>query len=122
MTLSQRQAEFTRLMTRLKAWAYQQPLIASGAMYFKTTWVKRSLEKQKALVAAGTSKTLGSSHLEELAEDLQLYWRGGEPIWSRKHYVWLGEEAERIGLKWGGRWKSISDPYHFQYAGQRRKK
>ena len=121
MTLSQKQAVHTRLMMRLLAWAYLQPMIASGAMYFKVTWVVRSIETQRVLVKAGRSRTMGSAHLNGLAWDIQLYWRNGEPIWDKEHYIWLGEEAERIGIKWGGRWTSISDPYHFQYAGEKRK-
>ena len=85
MSLSTRQAECTMLMIRLMAWAYLQPLLASGAMYIKVTWVKRSLTKQKELVRLGRSKTLGSAHLEELAWDIQLYWKSGTPVYAVKY-------------------------------------
>lgn len=115
MRLSRKQAEFTKLMVRLKAWAYLQPQLKSGDVYLKTTWVVRSKEYQRILVAKRRSRTLRSMHMKGLAEDIQLYAGDGTPLYAKKYYLFLGEYAEKIGLIWGGRWKSPLDPYHFQY-------
>lgn len=34
--------------------------------------------------------------------------------WDAKHPAWgvIGQEAERLGLRWGGRWRSPFDPGH----------
>lgn len=36
--------------------------------------------------------------------------------WNAKHPAWLviGEEAEKLGLRWGGRWNSPVDPGHVE--------
>ena len=114
MTLSRRQARQTRLMVRLLSWAYLQPILASGDMYIKVTWVVRSSIYQRVLVKLRRSRTLQGYHQDGLAWDIQLYWRDGTPAWGRQHYAWIGEEAERIGLEWGGNWKKLIDSYHIQ--------
>lgn len=40
----------------------------------------------------------------------KLQWDGDDPVWLR-----LGEIGESVGLKWGGRWKTVPpDMAHFQ--------
>lgn len=43
----------------------------------------------------------------QLAGPDKIKWDGLHPAWGI-----IGEEAERIGLRWGGRWRSPFDPGH----------
>jgi peptidoglycan L-alanyl-D-glutamate endopeptidase CwlK len=42
----------------------------------------------------------------------------GKPKWDDKA-LWkrIGSAGESLGLRWGGRWKSIYDPAHFEWTG-----
>ncbi|MCU0418101.1 MAG: M15 family metallopeptidase, partial [Cyclobacteriaceae bacterium] len=39
-------------------------------------------------------------------------------IWDNRA-LWrkIGAEGERLGLRWGGRWRSLYDPGHFEWTG-----
>lgn len=98
----------------------------------------RTPEEQAVNVANGTSRTSMSLHLPRAmrwntslallmpadagksdAMDIapyaqfvlhganKLQWDTGDPAWSV-----IGEEAERVGLRWGGRWRDPFDPGH----------
>lgn len=73
----------------------------------------RSRIEQAGLVRAGFSKNLNSLHLQGRAFDVDLWgWdRDDVPAYVWK---WLGPLGESFGLKWGGRFKSIYDPGHFE--------
>lgn len=43
----------------------------------------------------------------QLHGDDKLQWDTKDPAWSV-----IGEEAERVGLRWGGRWRDPFDPGH----------
>lgn len=100
---------------------------------------RRTMAEHQANLAAGTSGTSLSLHLprrlrlatltqvdtppEDLdradAMDLAPYdvyaLAGPDKLqWNSRHRAWgvLGEEAERVGLRWGGRWRSPFDPGH----------
>lgn len=88
----------------------------------------RSLEKQKALVEAGASKTMNSRHLTGHAVDLVAY-VGSEVRWDwplyRKIADAMNEAADEldINIVWGGDWdddgdesdeKGLRDGPHFQ--------
>lgn len=82
----------------------------------------RTAKKQDGYYAKGRTKRgrvitnargLQSYHNYGLAVDVvfKRYW------WSPPSQEWwpiLGEEGEKLGLEWGGRWKS-KDYSHFQY-------
>lgn len=76
----------------------------------------RSPERSEHLVATGKSNSSGPSmHCYGVAADLvcaEHHWDCG------KHgcgfFEALGKEAEKCGLTWGGRWKSIHDFPHVQ--------
>lgn len=101
---------------------------------------RRTPAEHKANLAAGTSGTTFSLHLprrlrlptlagvegarygdDDTADAMDLapyevYQIAGpdKVKWDAKHPAWgvIGEEAERVGLRWGGRWKSPFDPGH----------
>jgi hypothetical protein len=72
-------------------------------------------------VRKGVSWTTRSKHLDGLAIDLapydqyalhgpdKLQWDGRDPVWQR-----IGAIGERLGLRWGGRWRQ-KDLGHFEY-------
>jgi hypothetical protein len=88
----------------------------------------RTPEEQQANIAKGVSFTVNSKHLAQppdgkaLAFDVapyaiyqlhgpdKLQWDTNDPVWAR-----YGKIGERLGLRWGGRWKTPHDPGHFEY-------
>lgn len=79
----------------------------------------RTLERQKQLVSEGFSQTLKSKHLTGHAVDLGCL-IDGKITWDKEHYLTLSlavkEAAEslRIGVRWGGNFKSFFDGPHFE--------
>ncbi|MEX2296264.1 MAG: M15 family metallopeptidase [Dongiaceae bacterium] len=79
----------------------------------------RSVTRQKALVAAGASRTMNSRHLTGHAVDLGAD-VGGELRWDWPLYHRIADAmkraAEELGvpIEWGGDWHSFKDGPHFQ--------
>lgn len=42
----------------------------------------------------------------------------GKAVWEN-HLLWkkIGVQGERLGLRWGGRWRAPYDPAHFEWSG-----
>ena len=79
----------------------------------------RSLERQKALVEAGSSQTLKSRHLTGHAVDLgawvdnQLDWSW--PLYSRiAGAMKMAAKELNVPIEWGGDWEKFKDGPHFQ--------
>ena len=90
---------------------------------------RRTLAEHQANLAAGTSRTQHSKHLDGDAIDIcpfslfdahgsnKLLWDTNHPFWFR-----LGAIGEALGLRWGGRFKPLDtnglgwDPGHFEYV------
>ena len=77
---------------------------------------RRSRAEQMRLYLAGRTRTLRSKHMEGLAFDID--WLGTSrdrvPQWF---WDLVGPWAEaNLGLRWGGRFRSIYDPGHFETA------
>lgn len=71
-----------------------------------------SMGKKYTRSAGGKSK-----HQYGLAVDV-VPMINGEPQWDNtKLWVKVGVEGEKLGLRWGGRWKSPYDPAHFEWSG-----
>lgn len=82
----------------------------------------RTPEEHAANLKKGVSWTTHSKHLDGLAIDIcpyeqyqlhgpdKLEWNGGDPVWLK-----IGVIGEKIGLRWGGRWK-VKDLGHFEYV------
>jgi peptidoglycan L-alanyl-D-glutamate endopeptidase CwlK len=90
-----------------------------------TTSTLRDNEYQATLYAQGRTKA-GSivTNMKEigphgfgLAYDV-VATIAGNAIWN-DNAIWkiIGEEGKKLGLVWGGDWKSISDKPHFEYTG-----
>lgn len=82
---------------------------------------RRSEAEHQANLAAGVSWVQRSLHIDGLAIDVcpfyqytlhgpsKLQWDGNDPAWAA-----IGAIGERLGLRWGGRWKQ-RDLGHFEY-------
>ncbi|MCC3246162.1 M15 family metallopeptidase [Methylocystis sp. WRRC1] len=86
---------------------------------FIVTEGRRTMERQKALVAAGASKTLKSRHLTGHAIDLAVK-VGGKVRWDWPLYARLAADMKKaaaavgVPIEWGGDWRSLKDGPHFQ--------
>lgn len=76
----------------------------------------RTIERQKALVDAGSSQTMNSRHLDGHAVDLGA-WVDGQVDWSWPLYSRIADAMKRaadeleIPIEWGGDWKMKDGPH-----------
>ena len=103
--------------SRLKALADDNPgYIDIYAVVFETL---RTKERQKQLYNKGYSKTMKSKHLLGKAADI-VPQKNGQWTWDlkdeyvKKAYMIIGEEARKLGLTWGGDWRSFRDYPHVE--------
>ena len=86
---------------------------------FMVTEGLRTRERQKALVAAGASRTMNSRHLTGHAIDLAAF-VDGRVRWDWPLYPRIAEAMKAaardldVALIWGGDWKSLRDGPHFE--------
>jgi len=111
----------------LKDFAKLLVFIFTSFPHIKVTlsWAERNDLVQAALKKSGVSNTLKSFHLHRLAVDIIFYYNG-EYLDPAKRDTWLPEvisTLEVIGKywetlssenRWGGRFKSLFDPNHFE--------
>lgn len=80
---------------------------------------RRTIKRQRQLVAAGKSKTMNSRHLTGHAVDL-VPWIGGKPVWDaaacKTITFAMANAADELGLdvEWGGNWRTFFDGPHYQ--------
>jgi len=76
----------------------------------------RTQERQDMLYANGPSTTTVrvSMHTKRLAVDIHFTRAGRKLKYEEAPYLGLGELAEAMGFRWGGRWKVPFDPWHFE--------
>lgn len=93
--------------------------IAKSPVDFMITEGLRSPERQKALVAAGASRTQRSRHLTGHAVDVaalvdgQVRWDW--PLYGRIAAAFKAAAAElETPIVWGGDWKTLRDGPHFE--------
>ena len=86
---------------------------------FMVTEGLRTRDRQKALVAAGASRTMNSRHLTGHAIDLAAF-VDGRVRWDWPLYPRIAEAMKAaardlgVALIWGGDWKSLRDGPHFE--------
>lgn len=77
---------------------------------FGVTEGKRSIERQKELVARGLSQTMNSKHLTGNAVDLVAY-LSGRVCWEMSAYDELADAMKQaaketeVAVRWGGAWQ-----------------
>lgn len=119
MSLSQRQQTFSIMVANLILFALQEGMnLTFGEAY-------RTEEQQEIHRRNGASRVRHSKHQDRLAVDFNLF-IDGEYVTDKEKYRVLGEEWERDGGEWGGRYGVESKNYdtevgwdsgHFQYNG-----
>lgn len=104
--------------------------LTDEGVQFKVIEGVRTLERQRALFAAGKSRTLNSRHLTGHAVDLAPVVKG-KVLWDWPLFdalavaVKAAAKAENVPLEWGGDWVTFRDGPHWQLpwseypAGQR---
>jgi LAS superfamily LD-carboxypeptidase LdcB len=109
----------TDFLTRAKAWAQSKGLdviVTEGL---------RSLERQQELYAQGRTKPGDivtnakpgqSNHGSGRAFDV-IITKNGKAVDQKSLWNELGAIGKSVGLRWGGDFKSIYDPEHFEFAG-----
>ena len=86
---------------------------------FEISEVKRTGQRQAALVRAGASKTMNSRHLTGHAADIVCY-VDGRVRWDWPLYKLAADHikatALRLGIPivWGGDWRTLKDGPHFE--------
>ena len=79
----------------------------------------RTVERQKQMVAQGSSQTMNSRHLTGHAVDVVAY-VGGAVSWDWPLYEQIAgafkqaASEQSIPIEWGGDWKTLKDGPHFQ--------
>jgi peptidoglycan LD-endopeptidase CwlK len=79
----------------------------------------RTMEQQRALMAAGATRTLKSRHLTGHAVDVVAL-IGTEVRWDWPLYKKIADvvksvaTVERVAINWGGDWRTFKDGPHFQ--------
>lgn len=79
-------------------------------------WISSSIRseaEQRALVAAGRSRTMSSKHITGLAFDVDVLGLRRDDV-PMPFLRALGAYGEALGLRWGGRWTRPFDPGHFE--------
>jgi hypothetical protein len=116
MTTTEKRVDF--LQCRIARFLLEAGL---GGINLLCFYFYRSAEEQNRLYKEGKSNCDGykkrSKHQSWLAMDFVIIDDAGKPIWNHTaRYELLGEIWERLGGKWGGRFKS-PDVFHFEYGG-----
>lgn len=79
----------------------------------------RTKERQKQMVAQGSSQTMNSRHLTGHAVDVYAY-PTPEGSWEWQFYQQISEAFKQAGkelgipVEWGGNWATLKDGPHFQ--------
>lgn len=91
---------------------------------FLVTEGRRSVARQKELVAQGASRTMQSRHLTGHAIDVAAY-QSGKVNWNLEAMREIAKAfkaaAAELGIpiKWGGDWKTFKDTPHFELDRER---
>jgi len=86
---------------------------------FVVTEGLRSMKRQRALLAAGASKTLKSRHLTGHAIDVAPV-IDGEIRWDWPPFYLIADAMKaaaaelKVPIEWGGDWRAFKDGPHFQ--------
>jgi hypothetical protein len=110
-------AEFLKQSASFEVWVFEN----IGEVICFTFY--RSPEEQLVEFNAGRSRVKSGKHQQWKAKDYAV-WDDVDADGNvdkdelrfndDPHYLAMGEEWERRGGIWGGRWKDPHDPYHFE--------
>jgi hypothetical protein len=99
------------LIRRCKARGIELAVVETYRTHAKQSEYK-SMGRKYTRSGAGKSK-----HQYGLAVDV-VPLIDGVPQWhNKKLWYKIGVQGEQLGLRWGGRWRSLYDPGHFEWTG-----
>jgi hypothetical protein len=104
-SLSEKQRRFAKMIAEFICWIYEQGYEVSIGEVERPAWVARVYHDQG-------KGTLNSLHTKRLAADLHLFINGTYQTELASHKK-LGEEWERRGGSWGGR---FGDGNHYSLS------
>jgi hypothetical protein len=120
MSLSQRQQTFTIMVANIILYALQEGFgLTFGEVY-------RTQAQQDIYVEKEKSEVTHSKHQDRLAVDFNLF-IDGDYVTDKEQYRKLGEQWEKDGGRWGGRFGVKPQDYdtkvgwdagHFEYVGE----
>ena len=113
MTLSDKQWLFLQDVAKLIDYAKDRGYKLTGGELYRTEY------QQKEYVRLGLSKTDDSMHIVRLAIDLNVFVKDADGYQLTSDYGKLSDLGEYWeGLspqnRWGGNFKSLYDPHHFE--------
>lgn len=111
MTLSQKQQEFTLMVSKLIQFAYENGYRLSLGDAYRDPRVHGEVGVKKSYSSAN------SLHKERLAIDLNLF-KDGKYLTSSEDHRPLGEYWESIGGSWGGRFND-GNHYSLEHNGRK---
>ena len=114
MSLVREQDDFLSDVAMLILYIQERGFIVSGGELWRTR------EQQQVYFNLGRSKTMNSMHLKRLALDLNFFREKEdgslEQITMKPDLQLVGDYWESLSdeNRWGGNWRSIYDPGHFE--------
>lgn len=119
-------------MLRLFTWRFMRALRARGLPFYVHTCY-RSPEQQAKLVGK-TSRLASGAHQRSAAVDIVSaidHWDIPEDVWyyvgtlgeavARDSFLGKGLDGKPLKIEWGGRWKGLWDPAHWQLSDWERR-
>jgi len=95
--------------------------IALSSVDFKVTEGRRTLARQRELMAAGATRTMNSRHLTGHAVDVAAL-VGGKVRWDWPLYGRIADAVKKaacecgVSIVWGGDWRTFKDGPHFELS------
>jgi len=113
MTLNQQQHLFSNDLSKFLPFIMKYA--AENGYQIQLGEIRRTKEQQELYVKKGLSQRKDGLHLDSLAIDINLI-HNGEFLTNKKYYKPLGDFWKELNEKnkWGGDYKSLSDPFHFE--------
>jgi len=111
MNLGQKQEQFSRMIVQLMQWAFDHGYEIRMGDAFRDARVHGVIGEKKGYGKAN------SCHKSKLALDINLV-KNGEFIQTTEGHTELGEEWERMGGSWGGRFND-GNHYSLEHNGMR---
>lgn len=112
--LLQKQIQFSRMVGQLLCFAAAHGINAT----IGEAWRTPEMADIYASRGNGIRKSL---HCLRLAIDINIYDASGKPQMAKEVYAPMGEYWESLGGAWGGRFRTLVDPFHFSLEHEGRK-
>ena len=115
LTLAQKQARFENLTAKLVLECAQNGIELICFRFISTQ--ADDLEYYLRGLSEIDPRKQPTMHMLRLAKDYGVVQNGTINWADAASYLRMGEIAESLGLRWGGRWKTIVDQVHIEYQG-----